>query len=132
MIALSLHGVVWSGWFADDGTIQAPLPVLECALTTLSTSLAAHNITINFAKTKIERKTLEVWISMIPSEALYESLLRMVFPCWEVPRYLHFSQPDWKNFDYYVRKLANYLKLTLLSLYYALALMHAESITFCV
>ena len=53
MAVHSLHGVVWSGWFADDGTIQAPLPVLECALTTLSTSLAAHNITINFAKTKI-------------------------------------------------------------------------------
>jgi len=139
MAVHSLHGVVWSGWFADDGTIQAPLPVFEYALTTLSTSLAAHNITINFAKTKIvtqDPRSVEVWISMIPSEALYESLLRMVFPCWEgtslVPRYLHFSQPDWKNFDYYVRKLANYLKLTLLSLYYALALMHAESITFCV
>ena len=24
MAVHSLHGVVWSGWFADDGTIQAP------------------------------------------------------------------------------------------------------------
>jgi len=76
----------------------------------------------NFAKTKI--------VTQDPRSVDFCDTLREGTSL--VPRYLHFSQPDWKNFDYYVRKLANYLNLTLLSLYYALALMLAESITFCV
>ena len=47
MAVHSLPGVVWSGWYADDGTIQAPLPILDRALAVLATSLSACNIAIN-------------------------------------------------------------------------------------
>ena len=46
-------GVLWSGWYADDATIQAPLPTLDPLLLSLSAALLKRNIFINPRKTKV-------------------------------------------------------------------------------
>ena len=46
-------GVLWSAWYADDGSIQAPLPILNQILPVLATSLSACNILVNPTKTRI-------------------------------------------------------------------------------
>jgi len=46
-------GVLWSAWYADDGSIQAPLPILNQILPVLATSISACNILVNPSKTRI-------------------------------------------------------------------------------
>ena len=46
-------GVLWSGWYADDGTIHAPLSVLDHVYSALVSSLAATKsrvVTCNVAQ----------------------------------------------------------------------------------
>ena len=47
------QGVIWSGCYADDGIIHAPLPALELALTSLVASLQSCKVEVNLTKSRI-------------------------------------------------------------------------------
>ena len=46
-------GVLWSGWYADDGNIHAPLAVLDQIMPVLTSAFAVCNIIVSPSKTRV-------------------------------------------------------------------------------